>query len=413
MSLNKYTIGLLALILLTYGGYKYFSSSKTSAVQYQTAVAERGTLVSSVTSSGSITSGNNLSISTSATGTVNKVFVKNGDIVKQGQKIAEITLDQDALQKQASSWASYLGAKNSLDSAKNKLNSLQATEFNLNQKFINGSVARGLAVDDPTYIQENANWLQAENDYKNQYNAITQSQASLTSAWYAYQQVSPTIVSPANGVISNLMIAAGSVITQSSSSTNSNTSQQLGTIRRPDENTQAAISLSEIDATKVNPGQKVTITMDAFPDKTFTGKVIIVNTNGQVSSGVTSYPATIQFDTSTGNIYPNMGVNVKIITNVKDNVLLVPSTAIQTVSGAKSIRILKNGQLTSIPVEVGSSNDTQTEIVSGVNEGDSVVTSVISTAAKTTTSTQTTSPFGSIGGAGGAARNFGGGAGGR
>ncbi|KKU82436.1 MAG: Efflux transporter, RND family, MFP subunit [Microgenomates group bacterium GW2011_GWA2_47_8] len=384
----------LVIIILSIGWFTVskVQSKNASTPQYSEAQVERGTFINSITSSGSITSGNNLSITTSATGTVNHVYVKNGDTVKKGQKIADITLDQDSLQKQTSAWASYLGAKNSLDSAKNKLNSLQAAEFSANQKFINDAVARGLTIDDPTYIQENATWLQAENDYKNQTGVISQAQVSLTSSWYSYQAVSSSIISPAAGIISNLMIAPGSVISAG----------QVGAIKRPDENTQASVTLSEIDATKVNPGQKVTITMDAFPDKTFTGKVIIVNTNGQVSSGVTSYPATIQFDTSTGNIYPNMGVNVKIITEIKDNVLLVPSSAIQTSNGQKTIRILKSGQLINIPVEVGGTNDTQTEIISGINEGDLVVTSV-TTAAKTTTST-TTSPFGGLGGN----RNFGG-----
>lgn len=401
LSLVAKIIILLVLGVISYFAYTKFFKSSSNTPTYRTALVERGTLVSSITASGTITSGNNLSISTSATGTVNRVYVSNGDTVKSGQKIADIILDQDGKQKQSAAWSSYLSAKNSLDSAKNKLNSLQATEFSANQKFINDAVARNLTVDDPTYIQENATWLQAEGDYKNQYNAISQSQAALTSSWYSYQQVSSNIISPAGGTVSNLMIAPGTVISApSSSSSNNVSSQQLGTIRRPNENTQASVTLSEIDVTKISIGQKVTITMDAFPDKTFTGRVIFVNTNGQVSSSVTSYPATIQFDTSTNNIYPNMSVNVKIITNVKDNILIVPSSAIQNTNGQKTVRVLQNRQLVNIPIEVGLASDTQTEIISGVNEGDSVVTSVINATA-TSSTIQTASPFGNFGGRGG------------
>jgi HlyD family secretion protein len=209
------------------------------------------------------------------------------------------------------------------------------------------------------------------------------------------------------------MIASGSVISGSTSnSSNSVSSQQLGSIKRPDENTQAVVALSELDAGKVSPDQKVTITMDAYPDKTFTGKVLVVNTNGSVSSGVTTYPATIQFDTATGNIYPNMAVTTKIITQIKNDVLMAPSTAIQSTNGTTTLRTLKNGVLTNVPVEVGVSNDTQTEIVSGANEGDTVVTSIIK-ATTTSTSSTSTSVFGALGGAarggvgGGAARGFG------
>lgn len=395
----------IALVIIGGGWFAYnkINSAKTSQPTYQTAQVEKGTLITTVTASGNITAGNNLTISTTATGTVRNVYVKNGDTVKAGQKIAIITLDQDALQRQASAWASYLSAKNNVQTANDKLNSLQAAEFTANQKFMNDAVARDLETTDPTYIEENASWLQAEADYKNQYNAIQQAQASLTSAWYSYQQVSPTITSPADGVISNLMIANGTVISANTSSNNSVTSQQLGTIKRPNETTQATVALSEIDAAKVNPDQKVTITMDAYPDKTFTGKVLVVNTNGSVSSGVTTYPATIQFDTASGNIYPNMAVTAKIITQIKDNVLLVPSSAVITSNGQSNLRELKNGVLTNIPVIVGDSNDTQTEIISGVNEGDTIVTSVVSRSSSTNSST-TTSPFGArTGGFGGGA----------
>ncbi len=397
---SSLVVKLLILSTITIGGwllYSNLSTTKASEVSYQTTQVTKGDLITTVTASGNITSGNNLTISTSATGTVKKMYVSNGDVVKKGQKIAEITLDQDSLQKHASAWASYLSAKNNLQTATDKLNSLQAAEFSANQKFINGAVARDLDVSDPTYIQENATWLQAEADYKNQFNAISQAKANLTSAWYSYQQVSPTITAPADGVVSNLIIAEGSVISSSGSSTsNSTTTQQLGAIKNSKENTQAEVSLTEMDATKVNPGQKVTITMDAFPEKTFTGKVLTINTNGSVSSGVTTYPVTILFDTSTGNIYPNMGVNATIITNIEQDVLLIPNSAVQNLNGEITTRIMKDGKVQNVQIEIGSSNGTHTSVLSGVNEGDSVVTSVSQAKSATKTTNGTTSVFGTM-----------------
>lgn len=401
LNLTTKIIIILVLALVFYYGYIKFFKSSSATATYKTALVERGTLVSSITASGTITSGNSLNITTSATGTVNKVLVKNGDTVKQGQKIAEITLDQDALQRQTQAWSSYLSAKNSLESAKSKLNSLQATAFKVNQEFINDAVARDLDTTDPTYIQQHATWLQAEADYKNQYNIISQSQVSLSSAWYSYQQVSSSVIAPATGTIANLIIASGTIISGSSNTSNSISTQKLGTVKRPNENTQASVVLSEVDVTKVKVGQNATITLDALPDHSFTGKVLMIDTNGQVSSGVASYPAIIQFDTSIDSIYPNMGINAKIITAVKDNILLVPSSAVQTVSGQKNVRTLQGGQLVNLPVEVGIASDTQVEITSGVSEGDSIVTSVINPTTTSTSTTQTASPFGNIGGRGG------------
>ena len=140
--------------------------------------------------------------------------------------------------------------------------------------------------------------------------------------------------------------------------------------------------------------------MDAFSDKSFTGKVAAIDTNGSITSGVTTYPVTIVFDSALSTIYPNMAVSVTIITDIKDNVLLVPTASIQTSNGASTIRIRKNGQIESVNVEIGSSNDTQIEIISGVSVGEEVITGQTG-AATTTSSEQSTSPFGGRGFGGG------------
>jgi len=218
-----------------------------------------------------------------------------------------------------------------------------------------------------------------------------------------------------SGVVSNLSITPGLTIAVSSVSQNSSSntsssgnSQTIGTITLEDGTPQASISLTEIDVVKIKPSQKVTLTLDALPDKTFTGKVSAVNTNGSVSSGVTTYPTTITFDTAVDTIYPNMAVNATIITDVKNNVILVPSSAVQTSNGISTVRVMKDGQPTSVQVEVGDSNDTQIEIISGVNVGDTVVTG--QTGATTPGSTGATSPFGNTrGGFGGAGAPGGGG----
>lgn len=398
------------LILFVIGGFVIFKTmgNKTSSVEYQTVQAEKATLIKSVTASGKISTGSVVNITTSISGIVSEIYVKNGDTVTAGQKIADITLDRDSLQKQTAAWASYLSAQNSLQSAKDKINSLQASAFKANQTFMNDAVFRNLATNDPVYIQENALWLQAEADYKNQAAVINQVQASLTSVWYSYQQTSPTITAPTAGTISNLTIATGipvTALTSSSSNSSSSTSQIIGTITLPSGSTQANVDLSEIDSPNVNSGQKATLTLDAFPSKTFTGKVLLIDTNGVVSSGVTTYPATINFDTTENNIYPNMAVTATIITKVKDNVLLVPSGAIQTSNGNSTVRVLKNGKPETVSVKVGDSSDTETEITSGLNEGDLVITNAINSTSTGSSGTQSTSPFSSFGGS----RGFGGG----
>jgi membrane fusion protein, macrolide-specific efflux system len=397
MSRKKMAIWGAIILVVGFAGWKLFFPQK-AAVQYQTSVAEKGTLITTVSASGNISNGNSIDITSSATGAVTNVYVKIGDTVVAGQKIADISLDQSSTQRELSAWGNYLGAKNQLASAQANYNSLQAAEFKANQAFINDAVMRGLATDDPTYIQENAAWLQAQANYQNQATVIAQNQVSVQTAWLAYQQITPNITAPEAGIITNLVLAPGLSIS-STSSTNSSgnvTAQVFGTITPTTRQSQAVVNVSEIDVVTIKAGQKATLTLDAFPNQTFTGKVLVVNTSGAVSSGVTTYPTTIALDTTPDTIYPNMAVSAKIITAVKDNVILVPSAAVQTTSGTSTVRVLKNGQVSSVTVEVGSANDTQTEIVSGVTEGDNVVTSAVTSTGATQTGS--TSPFSAIGG---------------
>lgn len=400
---NKLLIIVAVSVALWFGGSRVINT-KAQQPQYQTAQAEKGTLITSTSASGTVSQGSSVSITTNAAGVVKDVYVKDGDTVSKGDKIADITLDTNSQQKQAAAWSSYLSAKNSLEAAQAKINSLQAAAFKANQTFMNDAVARDLTKDDPTYIQQNALWLQAEADYKNQAAVITQAQAAVNSAWLSYVQLSSTITAPMTGKVSGLTLSPGSSIaTATSGSEGSGSSQTIGTITAEEGTLQASVNLTEIDVVKVKPGQKATLTLDAFPDKTFTGKVATVNTNGSVSSGVTTYPTTIIFDSALDNIYPNMAVNATIITDIKDSVILVPSAAVQIASGQSTVRVMRNGQVTQVQVEVGGSNDTQTEITSGINEGDVVITGSASST-NGAGSQGATSPFGGFGGRGSSGR---------
>jgi len=343
--------------------------SKNQQPQIQTQKVERGTIVSSISASGQILTANIVNITTNTKGLVKKVYVKDGDKVWAGQKLMELTLDSDAQQKNAAAWASYLSAKNNLDSAQATLYSLQSQEFAANQKLINDAVARELKTDDPTYIQENADWLAAEAKYKNQQNVIVQSRAAINSAWLSYQSVSPIVTAPISGTITNLTYTEGMSLSASSDA-----SQRVAVIAS--EGTPlSSFNISEIDVSKVRPGQKATIKLDSLADKTFTGKVITVDKIGATTSGVTNYPVIIKFDSGASEILPNMSATANIILEVKDNVLLVPSSAVQKQNDQNVVQVMKGKQQQVVNVEVGLISDAQTEIISGLSEGDEVITS--------------------------------------
>lgn len=394
---------IIIIITVLVVGFLIFRITRRGSVTptYQTAQVEKGTLVVSVSASGQVASVNSTQITTNASGVVSHVYVKDGDTVRAGTRIASIDLDLIGKQKSSQALASYQSAKNSLDSAKVNLYTLQSKEFAANQKFINDAVARNLATYDPTYIQENADWLAAEASYSNQQAVINQAQTALGSAWMTYQQASPIIYAPITGTITGLSLQTGTIIASSQSSTGTATSTKIANITttaKPN----ITLNLTEIDIPKIKVGDKATITFDAIPDKTFTGKVISIDKVGVISSNVTNYPTVLALDTNDPGILPNMAASASIITQTKDNVLMVPTTAIVNQNGQSQVRILNNNQLEFINVQTGLTSDTQIEILSGVTEGQSVVTSIITPS----TSTSTTSPFSGFN------RGFGGGGGG-
>ncbi len=415
---KKLLILLVLFLLVGFGGSKIFGSQKKQ-VQYQTAHVEKGTIVAVITSSGDVSSANSTVINTQASGVVMKVYVKDGDQVRTGDKIAEIELDLEGRQRAAQSYASYQSAKNSLENANTALFTLQSDMLTKWKTYMDAAQSSTYQNPDgspkndfralPQFVSTNDDWLASEAKYKTQQNVIAQAQTSLNSAWLSYQQTSPTVYAPISGTVTGFSLQPGSVLTAQSNSSGGASSQKIANIKTGAFPT-VLVNLTEIDIPKVKIGNKATITFDAHPAKTFTGQVISIDTVGTVSSGVTSYPTVIKLDTEILGILPNMSAQANIIADSKSDVLIVPSTAVQTQNGQTTVRIMRTNQPQTVNVETGISSDSQIEIVSGLAEGDTVITGQTTTAANSSrTTNQTPSPFGSIGG-GGQRGGFGGGA---
>lgn len=385
------------LVILVLSGWRIFTA-KDIQPQYQTAAVEKGTLIVSVAASGQVSAANSTSVNTQASGVVSKVYVENGQIVKVGDKIAELESDLDGKQRATQALASYQSAQNNLDSAKANFYSLQSTMFTTWKTYMDMAQSSTYQNGDsspnvekrqlPQYMATNDDWLATEAKYKNQQGVVNQAQTALSAAWLNYQQTSPTIYAPISGTLTGLSLQEGTVLIAQSNSSGNATAQKIASIKT-NAPAQITVNLTEIDVTKVKINNKVTVTLDALPGKTYTGKIISIDTIGAVTSGVTSYPAVIGLDSEVQEILSNMSVQASIITDVKNDVLLVPQGAVQTQNEESSVRVLKNGQINSVTVEIGKSSDTQTEITSGLSEKDVVITGSVSTE-KTNTGT---SPF--------------------
>ncbi len=165
----------------------------------------------------------------------------------------------------------------------------------------------------------------------------------------------------------------------------------------------ATLSLNEVDAAKVALGQKATLTFDAVPDLSIAATVSEIDSIGTVTQGVVNYNVKLAFLTEDDRVKPGMSVNAVIVTNIKTDALLLPNGAVQTsANGVSTVKVLPNAKQSDLSntqgitsatepetkqIEIGLSNDESTEIVSGLAEGDIVVSRTVTQAAGTTAAT--------------------------
>ncbi len=156
----------------------------------------------------------------------------------------------------------------------------------------------------------------------------------------------------------------------------------------------AEVSLNEVDVAKIKIGQKATLTFDAVEGLSIAGKVAEVDTVGTVSQGVVTYNVKIGFDTQDDRVKPGMSVDASIITDVKQDVLVVPNSAVKLRGDTYYVEIPDTPLPRQQQVEIGLSNDTDTEIVSGLKEGDEIIIRTITPAANQPSQQQAPSLFG-------------------
>jgi RND family efflux transporter MFP subunit len=206
--------------------------------------------------------------------------------------------------------------------------------------------------------------------------SIKQAQNSLQDAQQnlSYYHIN----APFSGVIASVPVIKGDSVGSGTT---------LGTIITSKE--LATITLNEVDVAKIALGEKATLTFSAIPDLSITGQVVQIDSLGTVSQGVVNYGVKISFDTTDSRVKPGMSVDTKIITKVEQNVLTVPNGSVKTQAGTSYVQMFDTvlpapvagtqGSLSFVPprnqnVEIGISDATSTEIISGLKEGDQIVT---------------------------------------
>lgn len=325
-----------------------------------------------------------------------------------------VTTYQSNLGTYAGQASSHLSALTTQQTAiKNDKQALIHAEQDLQQMDQNNPLDLVAAQQAVTEKQDALDKLQAGPDaidLQTQELAVQQRQNALSDA--EQKLADYTIRAPFDGTVAKIDLKAGDTAASGTAAFTIVTTQQV-----------ADISLNEVDVVKVKVGQKATLTFSAIDGLDLTGEVAEVDTIGTVTQNVVNYSAKILFDTQDNRVKPGMSVSVTIITDVKQDVLTVPSAAVKGSGDAAYVQVLVNGKPQQRSVQVGLSSDTDTEVSGDIKEGEQVVTQTITpTAAASTTQRSGTSVLQGLGG-GGAVRvggglgggnaGFGGGAGGR
>lgn len=353
------------IIVLIVGGYYWYSKSKSAktTVQYKTAEVEKGTLTTSISGSGNVIVDQSSTVDPTITGTVYGLAVSVGDQVKKGQLL--FLIENEDLGIDASrAYSSYLQSKASLETA-------MASKKEAKKNYDDASSSEKSIMKKRFEAAE----ISLEVAERNVNTSWSSYQSSLTDA------SKRKVVSPIDGTVNAINIKNGNDLSRLSSNSNSSAPIIIG-----DLNTlKAQVKVNEVDIVNVSIGQNVSLTFSAIDGLTSIGKVEKIDSLGTLTSGVVTYNVTIGFDSLDPRIKPEMSVSAAIITDVKQDVILVPNSAVKTQKGRSYIQILKGQTPENVAVKAGLSNDMQTEIISGINVGDKVITQTTSSGSTTST----------------------------
>lgn len=353
--------------------------SKKAGFTYSEAEAAKQDIVNSVTATGTIEPVTSVDVGTQVSGVISKLYVDYNSVVKAGQVIAE--LDRTNLMSELSS------AQASLKSAQSELD-YQKTNYERYKALYD----KGL-ISANDFEQARLSYVQAQQRTQQQKESVKKAQTNLGYA---------TITSPIDGVVLSKEVEEGQTVASSFST------PTLFKIARDLTDMRVIADVDEADIGDVKEGQRVTFTVDAFPDDTFEGQVTQVRQEAATESNVVTYEVVISAPNDDLKLKPGLTANVVIFTMEAKDVLAVPSKALRftpreamlnsdetiTDTDAKEKVWLKEGSnLKAVAVETGMTNGTLTQITKGLKPGTHVLTEVNAMQVEAEGEQQNSNPF--------------------
>ncbi|HEY5548797.1 MAG TPA: efflux RND transporter periplasmic adaptor subunit [Coriobacteriia bacterium] len=357
-----------------------------------TAKVERTTLKVVVSGSGNAAVDDVTEVQPGITGTVKNLSVKLGDTVKAGDVLFEIVnADLDAAVTRAK--ASYSQSKQSVQQAKSSVIQAQNSLYNAEHPSAVGTGpaptpdARAITLAKQQVTVAKAGLATANINLTSASQALTQARDNAAKR---------TVTAPVSGVITILNAQNGQSLGSSSSSSGSSAASASGSTNSAVEisdlsTLRARISINEVDLVSVKVGQVASVTFDALPDVVATGTISAIAPTGTNSSGIITYNVDVKLDSVDALLRPTMSCTAEIVTDTRTDALTVPSAAVHTDSATQSKYCTvqaTDGSTKQVVVKTGNVVGTTTEILSGLTEGQIVVTSAAGSS--TTTSSSST-----------------------
>ncbi len=334
---------------------------KEQQISFDTAAVAPANIMNSITATGTIEPVTSVTVGTQVSGIVSKLYVDYNSVVKKGQVIAE--LDKTNLMSQLNT------AKTQLATAQSQLN-YQTANFNRYK----------------TLFQKG---LVAADDFDNAQLAYKQAKEQVASAKEEVQRAQTnlgyaTITSPIDGVVLSKSVEEGQTVAASFST------PELFTIAQDLTNMQVVADVDEADIGDVKEGERVSFTVDAYPDDTFEGTVKQVRQEATTTNNVVTYEVVISAPNADLKLKPGLTANVTIFTAERKGVLSVQSKALrftpqketvgkmkivdQTGNAKNKVWIIEGNNIVAHKVNIGMTDGTNTQILNGLEAGTKVVT---------------------------------------
>ena len=363
LRISKIWIAVVVIVIVAVAAWAMSGGKKEEDINFKEEKVALKTLQNSVTATGTIEAVTSVTVGTQVSGIVNKLYVDYNSQVKKGEVIAE--LDKTNLLSELNT------AKANLASAQSSLNYQAA-----NMERYKTLYKKGLVSADE-YENALLTYRQAKEQVASSKENVQRAQTNLGYA---------TITSPIDGTVISKSVEEGQTVAASFNT------PELFTIAKDLTNMQVVANVDEADIGGVKEGNRVTFTVDAYPDDTFEGTVKQVRLEATTTNNVVTYEVVISAPNADLKLKPGLTANVTIYTQERSGILAVANKALrftptkETVGkdmkivdckGKNKVWTLNGKTLTAHPVTIGQTDGINTEITKGLKQGDKIVTEIV------------------------------------